>query len=488
MHTNFRDCKAWLDEKLPMNTTSNEASRLYDAALTQLVGFYDDPKLDGLLGSLESMVNEDPDFILGLCLKYGFTLFGANLLLNSAEARNNTSNLAKKALNLGSRITTRELMHVKAIEHLQVGNLSKAVDYWEDILLENPTDMLALKFAHTAYFYMGSGKEISDSVARVIPLWSNSTPLYGYLHGMYAFGLTQINKLTQAESAARKALEINRRDTWATHAISHVNEYNGEHERGIQFLLETENDWSSCAHLVPHNYWHLALYYLEKSEYEKVIDILDTKLKSDLANGASLMLRLKMDGYNKSNDLLDYCWRDLKEKNLERIDNQGYMYGGYHMAMVLSACGTEEEKSRYFKSLDDYVSSNDFDEESLLDSKVPNLIGSTVNESTKSSIKNFLKNVNNDLAFNLYSSVFDYNNGDYDNVVEKLYPIRYKIYRAGGSNAQRDIFNMILLQSAIRSNKAIYNKLGLSLLNERQASKPNSNFTTRLANKLTIDE
>jgi tetratricopeptide (TPR) repeat protein len=434
------------------------------------------------------MISEDPDFILGHCLKNGVTLFGTNSLLNSAEAHKNTKNLAKKALSLGSSVSTRELMHVKAIEHLQVGNVPKAVDYWEHILLEHPTDMLAIKFAQTAYFYMGAGKEMSDSIARVIPLWNHAAPLYGYLHGMYAFGLTQINKLSQAESAARRALDLNKQDTWATHAISHANEYSGDYERSIKFLLETENDWSSCLHLLPHNYWHLALCYLEKREYEKIIEILDTKLKSDLVNAASLMLRLKMDGYDKSKDLFDFCWRDLKEKNLERIDNQGYMYGGYHMAMVLSACGTEEEKSRYFKSLDEYISSNDFDEASEIDSKLPNLIGSTVNENTKSSIRNFLKNLNNDLAFDLYSCVFDYDSGDYDRVVEKLYPIRYKICRAGGSNAQRDIFNVILLQSAFRSNKEVYNKFGLALLNERLACKPNSNFTKRIANKLTIDE
>jgi hypothetical protein len=35
---NWRDCAAWRDEKLRMNTQSNEACKLYDAALHQWIG------------------------------------------------------------------------------------------------------------------------------------------------------------------------------------------------------------------------------------------------------------------------------------------------------------------------------------------------------------------------------------------------------------------------------------------------------------------
>ena len=50
---------------------------------------------------------------------------------------------------------------------------------WEDILVENPTDMFALKMAHDSYFYMGYQEQIRDSIASVLPHWREGMPLYG---------------------------------------------------------------------------------------------------------------------------------------------------------------------------------------------------------------------------------------------------------------------------------------------------------------------
>lgn len=53
-----------------------------------------------------------------------------------------------------------------------------AAEVWEDILLDHPTDMTALKFAHDAYFYMGAQLPMRDSVVRVLPHWKPHLPLY----------------------------------------------------------------------------------------------------------------------------------------------------------------------------------------------------------------------------------------------------------------------------------------------------------------------
>lgn len=53
---------------------------------------------------------------------------------------------------------------------------------WEDILVDHPTDMLALKFAHDSYFYQGAQVAMRDSVARVLPYWKPHIPLYRCEH------------------------------------------------------------------------------------------------------------------------------------------------------------------------------------------------------------------------------------------------------------------------------------------------------------------
>ena len=242
MHSNWRDCDAWRQEGLPMSTTSNEACKFYDLTLSQLVGWYEDKQYGGLTGSVSLMVNADSDFVLGLCLKNGMEILGSNANLNSANHFKNVQDLAVKA-NSVTDLTKRERMHVKAVQLLQDGKLSLATDYWEQILIEHPEDMMAIKFLSSAYFYLGESREMHQSVARVLPLWKVSRPLYNRLYGMYAFGLAQDNFLDQAERNAHKGLEMHRGDVWATHAICHVNEYRSSFDDGIKFLLDTELDW-----------------------------------------------------------------------------------------------------------------------------------------------------------------------------------------------------------------------------------------------------
>ena len=56
---------------------------------------------------------------------------------------------------------------------------TKALDIWEDILTLYPTDVTALKFAQDSYFDIGYQAQMRDSVARVLPSWDKTIPLYG---------------------------------------------------------------------------------------------------------------------------------------------------------------------------------------------------------------------------------------------------------------------------------------------------------------------
>lgn len=59
-------------------------------------------------------------------------------------------------------------------------NFPAACEQWEQILRDHPTDMLALKFSHDAYFYLGYQEQMRDSAARVCPFWTPSVPLSRY--------------------------------------------------------------------------------------------------------------------------------------------------------------------------------------------------------------------------------------------------------------------------------------------------------------------
>lgn len=113
---------------------------------------------------------------------------------------------------------------------------------------------------------------------------------------MHAFGLVETNRVEEGKRVAYKGLELNPSDAWSAHAIAHGNEYRGNFAEGINFMLNTESQWSKCDMLAPHNYWHMALFNLEMNDHENAMKILDDKLLNsnsplDLVNSASLLTR-----------------------------------------------------------------------------------------------------------------------------------------------------------------------------------------------------
>ena len=183
MHTNWRDCVGWLNHNLPMTTNSNEACKFYDISLSQLTGYYENPQYDGFISSIESMLQADPHFILGHCFKLAVNILGSDHSLNNQELISENILVLKNKAISHSQLTRREQMHVRAVQLMHRGSLGDACDFYEQILLEHPTDMMAIKFSQSCYFYMGESAQMRDSVARVMPLWKKEIPLQSYLYG-----------------------------------------------------------------------------------------------------------------------------------------------------------------------------------------------------------------------------------------------------------------------------------------------------------------
>ncbi|XP_016130136.1 tetratricopeptide repeat protein 38-like [Sinocyclocheilus grahami] len=149
--------------------------------------------------------------------------------------------------------------------------LHKACEIWEGILVDHPTDMLALKFAHDGFFYLGEQTQMRDSAARVLPHWKPHMPFYSYLKGMYSFGLLETHLYDEAEKMAKEALALTPEDGWSVHAVAHVHEMKAEMDKGLKFMASTEKDWMVCDMLACHNYWHWALYHIEKVFFHRGI-------------------------------------------------------------------------------------------------------------------------------------------------------------------------------------------------------------------------
>ena len=71
----YRDIKAFKDDNLPLSSTSNEAAKLFDSAITQLA-FHDvDPLYGNFEETLGKLLQTDPDFIMGRVMALSLQLF-----------------------------------------------------------------------------------------------------------------------------------------------------------------------------------------------------------------------------------------------------------------------------------------------------------------------------------------------------------------------------------------------------------------------------
>ncbi|MCP9263891.1 Tetratricopeptide repeat protein 38 [Dirofilaria immitis] len=449
---NLRDCQAWKAEGFQISTNSNEAARLFDALLRQYVSWTECEQLGGMDKTLSKMIEAEPNAIMSRVISLGLEAIGTG---RSIRLDKNYQNELKQLLNDASKYGT---IYEKIMRQLFIC-LLMTCEEWEKILVEIPNDLLALKFAHDAYFYLGDKQSIRNSIARVFPKWKTTMPCYSYLHGMYAFGLEECEQYDEAEKYARTGLELNRYDAWATHALAHCMEMNGRVEEGIRFMETTEMDWNKCSLLACHNYWHTALYYIELGKYDEALSYYDREISERTKNGAmldfvdasSILLRFEMEGISVGNR-----WKSLLPLIKLHVNDHTLAFNDAHIRMVIEGCDDAAIRKNHCDS-------------------VENFLNNGFNGDNSERTRNLGKPICDAITF--------YYSGDYHKVVQTLAPIRHNVYGIGGSNAQRDIFTQLLIHSALSSTEMADHELGKTILDERNMIKKNSALGQRLLNK-----
>ncbi|KAI4330092.1 hypothetical protein MLD38_028399 [Melastoma candidum] len=177
------------------------------------------------------------------------------------------------------------------------------------LLAEYPKDLVSLKRAQILCFYMGQPDLSLNLVEQILPQNAEES----YIYGMLAFPLLELGRMDDAEKASKKAFEINNRDCWAQHNLCHVYQYNCQLKDAVEFMEKCAPTWSSCSSfMITHNWWHVALCYLEGSaQISKVLDIYDSHIWKELErpdavnpevylNALGLLLRLSLRDHTNS--------------------------------------------------------------------------------------------------------------------------------------------------------------------------------------------
>ncbi len=421
----------------PLTGADANAVALYETAVCQFNCYVGDP-----VATVDSAIAQSPDFAMAIALK-------AYLLLSGMERAPGAQAADLLARLHDLKLNDRERRHAAAIACLIDGAFNRASERLDDILIEDPHDIVALQMGHLLDFYRGDSRNLRDRVARVLAEWSPQMPGYHALLGMHAFGLEETGDYARAEESAHRAIQLNTRDGWAYHAIAHVMEMMGRYEDGAAFLRGNEAGWAPESFFQVHNWWHLALFHLEADQTAEVLKLYDGPIRGgesatvlDMVDASALLWRLKLRGAD-----LGKRWEAIADRWQPLIEDKLYAFNDCHGVMALLGAGRMAEAERSV---------------------------SIMTETARKQSDNAL--MSRDVGLPLARALLAFEQGKYAATIDLLRPLRNIAQRFGGSHAQRDLIDLTLLEAADRGGET---GLVRALANERLALKPKSPLARR---------
>lgn len=393
---------------------------------------------------LDAAVAAAPDFAMAHVMK-------AHLFLSGTEAAALPQARDAIAAAKGCARTEREYLHVAAATALADGRFDEAAERFEDILLGHPRDALALQMAHIFDFMRGDARNLRDRVVRVMPNWSASLPGYHAVLGMLAFGLEESGEYGKAEEAGRRACELNAKDAWAHHAVCHVMEMQGRVDEGIRWARDRIADWAPDNMMAVHNWWHLALYHLERDEIDAVLELYDQSVRGskstvvlDMIDASAMLWRLHLRGV----EIGAARWNDIADGWAPLVDDGFYAFNDIHGLISFLGAGRRDLVEQQLATL----------RRAARESRGSNAAMAA------------------QVGLPVAEALVAFSEGRYDQTVSWLRPVRAIAHRFGGSHAQRDLLELTLIEAARRNNDVA---LVRALAAERLRVKPASPLAQR---------
>lgn len=402
-----------------MTTGSAEAAAQLDGAIHNFV-HWKAAVMPGLKGALGA----DPDFALAHAVN-GLVLHGARA--SAFRPMIEGSLAAAKAAE--GEATERERLYVAALDDAAAGRIAQSVTRYEAILALHPTDLLAQRLAQMELFWIGEMAWSADISDRAAGHWDASVPSYGIQLSCRAFDLEETHRFGEAERLARQAVEIDPEDVWGAHAVAHVMIMQGRHAEGVAWLDGLKDHWAEANQMAFHLWWHRCLFHLELGEHDAVLDCYDNWVRNrelpltqslpdlyiDMQNGASMLLRLELRGTPVGDR-----WDELAELTLERLDDHTSPFTSPHYAAILAATGRFDEAQTLLASMRDFAAADS------------GTLGPRYAVA----------------AIPAAEAAIAHRKGDHARVVDLLMPVRRMLWQMGGSHAQRDLFFLLLADSA----------------------------------------
>ncbi len=333
---------------------------------------------------------------------------------------------AAKLAAANSEPTPRERAFVMALEDWLQGQPSRAAHRMEMVLAEYPRDALAMKLVQAIHFVFGRAQKMRASVEELLPQWHDH-PARGYLLGCHAFSLEETGAYAAAEHAGKLGLSLAPQDAWGLHAVAHVYDMTARATEGLAWLEGRSGSWAHCNNFRFHVWWHQALMYLDLGQFDAAIHLYDSEIRAertddyrDIANAASLLSRLEIEGVSVGNR-----WDELADLAENRATDGCLAFADLHYLLSLIGGDRDAAAARL-------------------------VAGMATARPTDSESKKIIAHPGLKVAQGLQSFAA----GEYSIAWLHLQHAQAELCQIGGSHAQRDVFARITIEAALRGGYA----------------------------------
>ena len=371
---------------------------------------------------LGAVLEKAPDFATIYAVKGLFYLMlGRRELTAEAHAARATA-IEKVAMN---PVTEREQAYINALSEWLDGRPSGAIQQMEWVLEHYPRDTLAAKISHAIRFILGDAVGMRRSIEAILPEVMGDHPARGYMLGCHAFTLEETGEYEAAERAGRAGLDLAPDDAWGLHAVAHVHDMTARASEGLQWLDGRESAWEHCNNFRYHVWWHKALMHLDVGQTDEVLALYDHEIRKektddyrDISNATSLLSRLELDGVNVGDR-----WEELADVSATRTEDGCLIFADLHYLLALVGGNREDATKK--------------------------MMGRIRQDAKASKTEADYRMAQPGMA--AAAALEAFGDGNYTSAFLNFRAARPSMQLAGGSHAQRDVFERLTIDSAIRA-------------------------------------
>ena len=372
---------------------------------------------------LGAVLEAEPGFAMAQALKGLFCLMlGRSEMTQAARDANAT---AQAAILQGGATTEREKRYAMALDLWLGGSAHAAIAQMEKIMAAHPGDALALKISHAIRFILGDADGMRESIEARLQAYDNTHPAWGYVMGCYAFALEETGDYKRAETVGHQAVMHASDDAWGLHAVAHVYDMTGQSDVGLKWLNNNERSWEHCNNFRYHVWWHKALMHLDQGQVDEVLHLYDAHVRKDktddyrdISNATSLLMRLELEGVNVGDR-----WEEMAEISATRTEDGCLIFADLHYLLALMDGRREDALSTLVTRIKD--------------------------DAQKSETTAQLRMARPGMS--AAAGLAAFGDGDYRTAFLNLRQARPVMQDAGGSHAQRDVFERITIDAGIRA-------------------------------------